>query len=586
MGLSPFVPTVKESFVSQRVLGGLTAAGAILVSWAVVSLPGSSVAQQSGAAVSPRWSTYLGFGEDEEFGGLTRSDAGEVFVVGTLPAFVPDAGTPVLRFKGRTERATVLVAAFHEDGGLSRWSAFGGDGDDRAVDIELGRDGKLYVAGRSTSQDFSPIPFSSGENDSWSGSDNGFIAQLEPTTLLPNWLFLLGGSSVDRIQDLAVGPDGNLYVTGITRSLPFPKERNAPVSDVISTDFEAFVARLSPGAGGGILDWSSVMRGANDDYGLAISVGGGGQVYVTGSSDSADLFSPVSPVLGPTGGFDAFVVSLEPTDGGITKATYLGGSDIDEGRALVLKSGGDPNFFVAGTTRSAGFPRDAGTSPQGADAFVVALRRDTFELTGWRLLGGPDDDFGLSLALDTSAAATGKSLVYLGGSSKSRDAGFPLKDAFDTDFGAGEWEGFVAHVEVAAGVPVLWSSWVGGSGNDGVTALWSDEQGRLLLGGATSSPDLVPSGMPGFDRTHNGPPRDGGNDMYLMLVGQPDAGQPDAGTPVTENPDAGVKPEVPEVKALLGWSCGASATGGAPLLLALGALAGLALRASRREPRA
>jgi hypothetical protein len=576
------VPTVKESFVSQRVLGGLTAAGAILVSWAVVSLPGSSVAQEAGAPVSPRWSTYLGFGGDEEFGGLTRSEAGEVFVVGTLPAYVPDMGTSVPPLKGRPERATVIVAAFQEDGGFSRWSAFGGEAEDRATDIELGRDGKLYVAGRSNSQGFGTIPFNKGEHGSGSGQDDGFIAQLEPSTLQPNWIFMLGGSSQDQIQELAVGPDGDLFVTGYTRSHSFPKERNPPPITDITTDWEAFVSRISPGADGGTLSWSRVMRGANDDYAHAIAVGPSGQVFVTGSSDSSDLFSPVSPVLGRAGAFDAFVVSLEPADGGITRATYLGGTNVDDGRALVLKGGGDPNLFVAGTTRSAGFPRGTDFSPRGADAFVVALNRNTFALTGWRVLGGPDDDEGRSLALDTSAAAAGRSLVYVGGRSKSRDGGFPLKDAFDTNFG-GEWEGFVAHVEVAAGSPVLWSSWVGGSGSEEVTALWSDEQGRLLLGGATSSTDLVPPGVPGFDPSHNGP-LDGGNDLYLMRVGPPDAG-----TPVTENPDAGVEPEVPEEpeeKGLLGWSCGASATGGAPLVLALGALAGLALRSSRREPRA
>jgi hypothetical protein len=530
--------------------------------------------------VSPRWSTYLGFGGDEEFGGLARSEEGEVFVVGTLPAFVSDAGTPVLRSTGRRELTSVVVAAFHADGGLSRWSSFGGDADDRATGIELGRDGKLYVAGRSNSQDFSPIPFNKG---SGSGLDDGFVAQLEPSTLLPNWIFMLGGGHQDQIQDLAVGPDGDLFVTGYTRSIaPFPAERDPPNLGDIGPDFEAFVSRLSPGATGATLDWSRVMRGANQDYAHAIAVDTSGQVFVTGSSDSSDLFS--SPKLGRAGSFDAFVVRLEPANGEITQATYLGGADVDDGRALALKSGGDLNLFVAGTTRSAGFPHDAGTSPQGDDAFVVALRRDTFALTGWHLLGGSGHDEGRSLALDTSPEATGRSLVYLGGRSQSRDGGFPLKEAFDTDFGVGEWEGFVARVEVGSASPLLWSSWVGGSGSEEVTALWSDAQGRLLLGGATSSPDLVPPSVPGFDPTHNGPSRDGGSDMYLMRVGPPDAG-----TPVTENPDAGVEPEVPqvpEVKGLLGWSCGASATGGAPLLLALGALAGLALRASRRGPRA
>jgi hypothetical protein len=565
----------------------------------------ASAALQSdaGVPVSPRWSTYLGYGgEDDDFGGLTRNDAGEVFVVGTFFQPVGDGGTVPPPSAGLLTRRSVVVARFHGDGGLAQWRLFGGDAEDQGTDIELGPDGKLYVAGISNSQNFGGIPFNKGEHGSTTGQDDGFVAQLDPSTLMPHWLYMLGGSDREQLEDMAVGANGALYVTGSTKSVNFPKAPYPP--DASQTEnWDGFVSRLTPGADGGTLVWSRLLRGSMTDLPQAIAVGKDGDVFVTGKSDSPNLLPAFPPEGSPWpagGGYDVFVAKLNPSDGAITKSLYLGGDKPDEGRALVINEGTD-TLYIGGTTESPGFPKATLFTPLVADAFVVALNAYTLDIKGWNFVRGPDREEAWTLATDPSVVV--EDIVYVGGRTRSRDGGFPLKDAFDTEFEGGEWEGFVTRLEVKADRPVLWSSWVGGSRDDGVVDMKVDPQGRLFLGGNTQSWDLVPPGVRGHDPDYDGRP-DGGNDLFLMMVGpdagtpgpgRPDSGTPDSGTPDPVTPDSGVPDagqdagggtEEPDDKALLGWSCGANATGGGPGVLTLGTLLGLALLASRRRPRA
>ncbi|MFE8605738.1 DUF7948 domain-containing protein [Archangium violaceum] len=552
-----------------------------------------------------RWSTYLGGGNADEFGGMAVTDAGEIFVVGTfeldssLRLTLPLQGLPV-------DGLGVVIARFQEDGGSGRWMGLKGNGADFGRAVTVGKDGMLYVAGETTSGSFGTgFAYCLNHGAGGLGKKDAFIAQFDPVAFQFRGIYLVGTPDGDElVHGIASGADGGLFLVGQTTALDFP---GAPV---VSTDGgqDAFVSRLRPSfppSGSApvcpgdpfaaTLEWSTLGHGVNDDVIYGVTVDEAGRVYVVGKTAHPGLLpASAGTHSGPAGTDDVFVARLNPADGGLEKGIYLGGQGNDEGRALALKGTGDTNLFVAGTTRSTGFPLSTSAATSVSDAFVVMLDRESFGLKSVHVVGGlSGNDEGLAVAVDRSAAAAGLNRVYLGGRTAS-ESDFPSVQAFDRSFG-GFTEGFVARLDVDAGTP-LWSSLVGGRGEDVVLALNSERPGRLFVGGTTSSDDLVPVGTPGYTKT---PP--GQTDLFLMEV-DPDAPTPgpgpgtdagadagtdagtdageDAGTDAGEDAGQGGAPPVP--MSPLGWSCGASGGSGGTPALVLGTLAALALLAARR----
>jgi hypothetical protein len=234
----------------------------------------------------------------------------------------------------------------------------------------------------------------------------------------------------------------------------------------------------------------------------------------------------------------------------------------------------------------------------------VDLQRETFLPQGTLVLGGDADEVGRTVTLSNNE-------IYLGGTTFSLN--FPVDGGVDTDFGTGAKEGFVARIVRMSGTstPVMqWSSLVGGSGEDEVIALQGDSQGRLFIGGNTTSLDLVPPEVPSSSLPGTRPAGEAGG-LFLMLV-DPNAPSPDAGAGADAGVDAGMDAGVgagmdagvdagmddagtdagvdagvdagtPGQQSPLGWSCGASDSSGGPGALVLGSLVGLVLLASRRQ---
>jgi len=562
-----------------------------------------------------RWNNYLGGTQDDEFGGMAVTDAGEIFVVGTLMQQdvgsddyidIDIAGLPMVN---PTSKA-VLIGSFHADGGFREWRALHGGGEDIGRAVTIGKDGMVYIAGETTSNVFPGLDYCLNHGAGEPRNKDAFVAQFDPVEFRFRGIYLVGTVAGDEIaHGIATGLDGRLFLVGQTTSPAFPSDTIPTPDGGWDGGQDAFVARLlpapvdagikCPGApSAATLEWSIVGRGTHDDVSYAVTVDEAGKVYVAGKSASAIRMLPAGsitrPHAGDAGNDDVFVARVDPDAGTVEKSLYLGGLGNEEGRAIALKGPSSTSLFVGGTTRSAGFPLITGSGVSMSDAFVVALDKDTFGLTGSSTFGGAEgDDEGLALAVDRSATAAGKNIVYLGGRTTSVND-FPFVAAFDTRFGAGPTEGFVARLEVDAGAP-SWSTLVGGEADDAVLALSNEPLGRLLVGGTTTSSDLAPG-------TSDGRPPGGGSDLFLLQVdltadGGTKPGE-DAGTDAGEDAgtdaglDGGTQPgedagtdggvDAGPLRSPLGWSCGAGGTSGGPGALSLGILAGLALLARRR----
>lgn len=313
----------------------------------------------------------------QDIAGVRQSVAGR-FVI---------EGKRVVRFEiGSYDRNRTLVV----DPTLTYATFLGGAGKDAARGIGMDGAGNVYIAGITSTTELNTLsayqPNFGGQTIGNFLTGDGFVAKFSPTgTLL--YLTYIGGSQDDGVSAIAVDTAGDAYLAGATTSPNFPivggyqtsYGGSMPTGNHTRTG-DAFVAKLNPT--GNKLLYSTFLGGSGDDIAFAIAIDGAGNAYVAGATSSFNF--PLTPgggefqtILAGTGGEplkvdcpggtcplpfwdpgDAFVAKLDPTGSQLLFSTYLGGVDDDVARAIAVDSAS--NVYVAGCTISANFPTTKG----------------------------------------------------------------------------------------------------------------------------------------------------------------------------------------------------------------------------------
>jgi hypothetical protein len=191
------------------------------------------------------------------------------------------------------------------------------------------------------------------------------------------------------------------------------------------------------------------------------------------------------------------VVKLNAAGTGLAYATFLGGSDSDDGRSIAVDEAG--NAYVTGWTESSDFPTTAGaldTSLDGYyDAFVTKVNAAGTGLTYATFLGGSNYDRGWGIAVDGAGSA------YVTGDTNSSN--FPTTaGAFDTSYN-GNTDAFVVKVN-AAGTGLAYATFLGGGSDyDEGGGIAVDGAGSAYVTGLTLSSDF-PTTAGAFGTSHNG----------------------------------------------------------------------------------
>ena len=229
---------------------------------------------------------------------------------------------------------------------------------------------------------------------------------------------------------------------------------------------------------------STFLGGAGEDFGAGVAHDAAGNIYVTGSTSSADF--PLAAALqgtnhgSPDGGHNVFVTKLDPTGTTLLYSTYLGGSTDDYAQALAVDGSG--NAFVVGGTYSTDFPTlGAVQSVYGGverDAFAAQFDPTGSALVYSTYLGGAQHDRGIGVAVTDAGDA------FVVGETSSTD--FPTANAYQPA-NAGGSDVFVTHLS-AGGSPLLFSTYLGGTGDDFGYAVAADALGNAYVAGFTQRP--------------------------------------------------------------------------------------------------
>ncbi|MEK9142651.1 MAG: SBBP repeat-containing protein, partial [Nitrospirota bacterium] len=260
-----------------------------------------------------------------------------------------------------------------------------------------------------------------------------------------------------------------------------------------------------------ILLYSTYLGGSANEDGFefgphGIAVDSLGNAYIAGATTSTDFpgvtAGSVQPIHGG-GLFDAYVAKLSSTGSSILWASYLGGTGsttysaggtgYDRATAIALDPSG--NAYVTGlthstTSTSSSFPTTPGAyrtfGPPG-EVFITKISSDGASLVYSTLLGGNGDrDIAWSIAVDAAGHA------YVAGETRLGGASFPTTPgAFQTIPGGvtvylESSDAFVTKLN-PSGTGLVYSTYIGGSNNDGALGIAVDPAGNAYVTGNTRS---------------------------------------------------------------------------------------------------
>ncbi len=425
-----------------------------------------------------QYSTYLGnFGTSS----IAVDNSGSVYVTGGANEidFPVTSGAAQTIYGGESD---AFVIKLNANGSSLLYATYlGGSRYDNSNSITVDNSGNAYVTGSTASSDF---PTTSGAMQRVFGSNyDVFVSKLNANGSAFVYSTYLGGSSVDFSYGIAVDSAGNAYVTGATSSLDFPTSPGSYQRQYGGGGYDAFVTKLS--TDGSSLVYSTYIGGPNKDNASSIAVDSVGYAYIAGINQNSGY--PITPGAFQTiyggGNSDVFVTKLSKNGDSLVYSTYLGGSGEEESHGIAVDTNG--NAYITGYSYESNFPTTPGSFQsaqydEGIVTFVTKFNANGTSLAYSTLLGtGYNEGNGISVDSMGNAIITGDTYSY----------GQPTTlGAFQTIPGGNE-EAFVTKLN-ADGSSLIYSTYLGGSGNDYGNGIAVDKIGSIYVTGYTLSSDF------------------------------------------------------------------------------------------------
>ncbi len=281
---------------------------------------------------------------------------------------------------------------------------------------------KAYVAGYTQSTD---LPIVNGVFPTFDGSLNGFVAVIETAgngSAFASYSSYVpdpdGINEVVYLRDIVLANGGDVYVCG-------------SIAECVGSacDPDNVFIQKHPTAAGILV--SGALVGDEYDTAHQLRRGLDGNIYLVGSTQSANLFT-LNPYDGSLGGSsDVFGAIFEPTGLVLLWSSYLGGSSAETFPCLALDN--DNCMYIAGKTASTNFPvvnpYSGGNAGSGdgfltkicvplyvcgdADGSGIVSISDAVYLINYIFAGGPTPDPLAAADADCSGVVSISDAVFL-----------------------------------------------------------------------------------------------------------------------------------------------------------------------------
>lgn len=255
---------------------------------------------------------------------------------------------------------------------------YGGRDSESAARVAVDASGNIYFTGGTSDAAFlvSPGAFSSGPTTAYSG--DAIVVKMAADGKSVVYTTHIGGSDTDIGLGIAVDSSSNIYITGSTLSTDYPVSANAFRKTKSDSDpADCFVTKLN--AAGNAIVYSTLLGGSSAELCTGIGIDGSGNAYIAGGTASQNFptvkaFQSSRAASNDLFTVDAFVTKLSADGSQLLYSTYAGGSKNDAATAIAVDSAG--NAYVTGGTTSSDFPVTAGalqTTFSGAGGQNIAL---------------------------------------------------------------------------------------------------------------------------------------------------------------------------------------------------------------------
>ncbi|MGH9667144.1 MAG: SBBP repeat-containing protein, partial [Bryobacteraceae bacterium] len=229
--------------------------------------------------------------------------------------------------------------------------------------------------------------------------------------------------------------------------------------------------------------YSTYLGGSGFTAATGVAVDSYGDAFIAGWTETRDIPASGAAAQTNAGGVDAFVAKLAPAGNSLVYVTYLGGGLEDRAFGIAADTVGD--VAITGVTYSTDWPV-LGAAParlKGYKNAFVARLNPSGNLVFSTCLGGSGSDSGNAVALDSFGNA------YVAGVASSTN--FPVLSPYQAANRGGQ-DAFVSKFSAAGAL--LYSTYLGGSGDDQANGIAVDAFGQAVVTGGSFSTNFPTAG--------------------------------------------------------------------------------------------
>jgi gliding motility-associated-like protein len=311
---------------------------------------------------------------------------------------------------------------------------------------------------------------------------------------------------------------GNIYTGGISFGTGYPAGTGAFQTDFAGGEIDICISKYNPT--GTQMLYATYIGGSNKDYPQSMIADFSGQLYIYGSTNSANYPTTSNAFQSSIGGdFDIVVSKLNPDGSQLVGSTFLGGTGNDghnnsshfvnygdtfrgeiildaQNNAYIASNSASSNFPVSDNAFDQSYNNNPGSAFLHQDAVVAKLNSDLSFLYWASYLGGDGPDTGAGLRVDDD------NNVYVTGTAWASN--FPnAGGGYQNNHLGGDEDAYVALIS-ADGSTLLRSTFFGTTENEHAYFLDVDELGNVHIYGQTTG-SITPAPAGTFSTNNNSP---------------------------------------------------------------------------------